>query len=180
MTTSLRRFQLRERTAAAHAMVDAAIGDFTSLDNYRRYLTSLYRFRAPLEADLSADWSAVLGRWRPAAVADELRLDMIDLGVELPALERRGTPIGACDLLGTLYVLEGSSLGAQLLYKRARELGLSANHGARHLARQCARLKDWRAFLDILEADGQFDIEAATLASLSTFAAAASAFGARA
>lgn len=180
MTTSLRRFQLRERTAAAHAVVDSAIGDFDSVASYRRYLQSLYRFRAPLEAAVAADWSAILGGWRPAAVADALREDMIDLGIEPPAVDGPGNAIDRRELLGTLYVLEGASLGARLLYKRAQALGLSESYGARHLARQCARLDDWRAFLDILEADDSFDIEMATHASLAAFAAAASAFGARA
>jgi heme oxygenase len=178
MTTSLRRFQLRERTAAAHAVVDSAIGDFDTLDSYRRYLFALYSFRAPIEAALAHDWSAILGGWRPASLTPALLGDMADLVIEAPSLPS-GMRIDERQLLGTLYVLQGSSLGARLLYKRAQALGLSVTYGARHLAQQSAAIDDWRIFLDILEADDSFDIELATTASLSTFAAAASAFGAR-
>jgi heme oxygenase len=73
-------------------------------------------------------------------------------------------------------VLEGASLGARVLIQRAEALGLGASFGARHLALQCNRLNDWRAFLDILEAADGFDIERATSASLAAFAIAADAF----
>lgn len=179
MTTTLRRFQLRERTAAAHAAVDAAIGGFDSIDTYKRYLASLYGFRAPLEAGLEADCSAMLGPWRPASIAGALRADMADLGVPIPALCPVDLPVNRDGLLGTLYVLEGASLGARLLLRRAEALGLTPIHGARHLALQAARSGEWRAFLDILEADDNFDIEHAASASLAAFAVAASAFGAR-
>src|SRR3546814_7478223 len=36
--------------------------------------------------------------------------------------------------LGWLYVAEGSNMGAALLRKEAAKIGLSDNHGARHLA----------------------------------------------
>jgi heme oxygenase (biliverdin-IX-beta and delta-forming) len=176
MTATLRRFQLRERTAAAHAVVDSAIGGFDTVHSYRRYLASLYRFRAPLEARLAADWSAVLGPWRPASIAAAIRTDMFDLGVSVPALPALDLSIDTQSLLGTLYVLEGSSLGARVLFKRAEALGLTAEHGALHLAQQCERLDDWRAFLDILETTSSFDIEQATTASLAAYAVAARAF----
>jgi heme oxygenase len=181
MTISLRRFQLRERTAAAHGVVDAAIGGFDTLSSYRRYLASLYRFRAPLEASLAADWTPVLGGWRPSVIADDILADMADLDMPPPqAPYSSGLDIDAhSSLLGTLYVLEGSALGARVLYQRAQALGLTEQFGARHLARQASRIEDWRAFLDILEAADSFDIERAADASLAAFAIAADAFEAR-
>jgi heme oxygenase len=79
-------------------------------------------------------------------------------------------------LIGTLYVLEGSILGSQLLFRRAQALGLSATHGARHLALQSGGVDEWRRFLALLEATEPFDLERAAAASLATFAAAESAF----
>jgi heme oxygenase len=123
----------------------------------------------------------VLGGWLPSVIADDILADMADLEMQLPQAPcSSGLDIDAhSSLLGTLYVLEGSALGARVLYQRAQALGLTAQFGARHLARQASRIEDWRAFLDILEAADSFDIERAADASLAAFAIAADAFEAR-
>lgn len=79
-------------------------------------------------------------------------------------------------LMGTLYVLEGSILGSQVLLKRALQLGLSDTHGARHLALQSGGIDEWRRFLAVLEVAEPFDLERAATASLATFTAAERAF----
>src|SRR3546814_19183982 len=54
--------------------------------------------------------------------------------------------------LGWLYVAEGSNMGAALLRKEAAKIGLSDNHGARHLAPAPAGpAPHWRAFLAALD-----------------------------
>ncbi len=56
--------------------------------------------------------------------------------------------------LGRLYVLEGSSVGARLLYSLARRLEFTEHYGARHLALQVnevARWKQFRTLLDTIE-----------------------------
>lgn len=172
----LRRWQLRERTAQAHAIVDAAAGAFGDIAGYGRYLVAMYRFRTPLERDLGqVDWPSAMGDWRPRQVSAAIAADLRDLGLDIPELASpsRMTEDG---LLGTLYVLEGSILGSQVLFRRAQALGLSAAHGARHLALQADGIEEWRGFLALLEAAEPFDIELATAASLATFAAAESAF----
>ena len=55
------------------------------------------------------------------------------------------------------------------------ELGLSADHGARHLAAQTADKGRWPAFLDRLETPG-LDREAAAAGANRTFAFALAAF----
>jgi heme oxygenase len=176
MDQALRRFQLRERTAHAHAIVDAAVGVFGDIVGYGRYLSAIYRFRAPLERDLEAlAWPAAMGGWRPRQVSETIAADLADLGLEVPevAVARK---LAEDALMGTLYVLEGSILGSQVLFRRAQQLGLSATHGARHLALQSAGIDEWRGFLALLETAEPFDIDRATAASLATFAAAESAF----
>lgn len=176
MDQALRRRQLRERTAHAHAVVDAAVGAFAEIGQYGRYLAALYRFRTPIERDLERiAWPDAMGGWRPRQVSAAISADLSDLGLAIPELESRPS-IDDDALMGTLYVLEGSIIGSQVLFKRAQQLGLSAAHGARHLALQSGGIDEWRGFLALLEVAEPFDIERATAASLATFAAAESAF----
>jgi heme oxygenase len=176
MDQALRRFQLRERTAHAHAVVDAAVGAFDDIGGYGRYLAAMYRFRTPIERDLeSIAWPAAMGEWRPRQVSAAIADDLGDLGLDVPRLGE-ARPLSGEALMGTLYVLEGSILGSQVLFRRAQQLGLSATHGARHLALQSGGIEEWRGFLALLETAEPFDIDRTTAASLAAFAAAESAF----
>ena len=58
MPRQTRRFVLRDRTSAAHAMVESLVGTLVSLEAYRCYVAGMQRFRAPVEAGLSPDFSA--------------------------------------------------------------------------------------------------------------------------
>jgi heme oxygenase len=177
MDQTLRRWQLRERTMHAHAVVDAAVGAFDDLVSYGRYLSAIYRFRTPIERDLARfDWPAAMGAWRPKSVSAAMAADLADLGLPVPELGEGSHGIDGEGLMGTLYVLEGSILGSQVLFRRAQQLGLSETHGARHLALQSGGIDEWRGFLALLEVAEPFDLELATAASLATFAAAQSAF----
>ena len=60
--------------------------------------------------------------------------------------------IGPEEDLGWLFVTEGSTLGAASLLKRAKALGLSETHGARHLAgHPDGRGLHWRRFTTALD-----------------------------
>lgn len=52
--------------------------------------------------------------------------------------------------MGVHYVLEGSALGARVLCKQVEALGLTRDHGARHLWAQAETLQSWRGYLDLL------------------------------
>lgn len=172
-----RRRQLREATAAAHAAVDETVGSFDSLAGYKAYLAASLSFREPIERALShVEWPAAFGAWRPASVSAAIRADMADLGLACPTADAAPTPPGVPQLIGTLYVLEGSILGARILYQRAAALGLTETRGARHLALLSREIDGWRTFLDLLESAEPFDLDHATAASLSTFAAAETAY----
>ncbi|WP_417309530.1 biliverdin-producing heme oxygenase [Devosia sp.] len=176
MNETQRRWILRNRTAEAHAIVDAAVGAFDDLDSYKRYLLATYRFRIPLERRLeNVDWPVGLGEWRPRRIGAQLQADLDDFGLPFPDLEQFDPPLEQSRIYGALYVLEGSSLGARVLLRRAETLGLSGDFGARHLAVLSAG-DSWRGFLTQLEAVQPFDIDLATSASLDTFAVAAQAF----
>jgi heme oxygenase len=167
---SSRRFWLREFTARSHADLEAVVGAFDDLAAYRRYALGLYRGRAPIERWLGAvAWPSHFADWRPSLIADALGQDLTDLGIDRPP---HGPPPplsgGVEDLLGTAYVLEGSGLGAKLVYRRASALGLDDRFGARHLADQ-AKASGWKRFVDLLETAPAPDMDRVGKAALLTF-----------
>ena len=115
---------LRDATTAQHRAVEALLpASWSALgrEGYRAYLARLAGFHLPVETSVFAahDWDA-LGLPQAAARprASLLRADLAALGVDagslpyltaLPALQAPGRALGA------LYVLEGSTLGGQVL-----------------------------------------------------------------
>lgn len=179
MDATSRRFLLRQKTRPAHDRVDALVGSFDSAEAYRHYLAGLLRFREPLEAAVAdLDLPPGLSGWRPGRIAGLLRADCADLAVPPPpaAAPPAEAPAPSA-LFGMLYVLEGASLGAQLLLRRAAALGFTEGYGARHLAGQTAAPDRWRRFIAAFDAAEEIDIDAATAAANRTFAAAEQAFG---
>ncbi len=176
------RFLLRERTAAAHAALDAAVGGFDTLDSYKRYLRGQLAFRGPVEACVEGvalpSW---FDGWRPHAIAAAIRADMSDLEVAAPPFYPSDGRLVAqtadpAALVGTLYVLEGAALGARLLLQRAIALGLSATFGARHLAPTPEGAGGWRRFAALLDRGEPVDADAAALAAERAFSLARQAF----
>ncbi len=164
------RFHLRARTQDAHQRLDATIGAFESMPAYRRYLRGQYAFRAPVErvlADIA--WPAAFDDYRPRTVLPALSADLADLDVATLRLRQDAELARRLEdpaaLIGTLYVLEGSSLGAQLLYRCARDLGLAESFGARHLALQAGNVEGWRRFLAVMQSlrvDPEVAVQAAS------------------
>lgn len=153
---------LRQATAALHAEVDQAvmaIQPFRQRDSYARFLVVQYRFHQ-LTAAFFRD--PMLNLWFPGLAGRErlanVEQDCRDLGLD-PARYRE-TPIPApqdaqqrAAAVGWLYVNEGSNLGAAFLYKHAQQLGLSGEHGARHLAPHAnGRAPHWRQFTAQIDA----------------------------
>jgi heme oxygenase (biliverdin-IX-beta and delta-forming) len=176
--TKTRRFLLRDSTSAAHAALDAMVGPLHSMADYRRYLAGIAGFRLAIEPSLrDSGFAERAGGWRPTSIAAALRADLADLGMSDMVAPDMTMRIGTTEaFFGCAYVIEGSALGARLLYGRARELGLGAGHGARHLAEQSATLDNWRAFTERLEALQPFDIEAAGAAAVAAFGLAEDSF----
>ena len=177
-----RRHKLRHRLQDRHAEVESAVGGFDSMPDYRRYLRGMHAFRAPVEAMIATQpWPEAFGGWRPCLIAGLVAADGSDLGVA--AADIVPPPAASFDmagLLGQLYVLEGSMLGAQILYRRAQELGMHSTYGARHLARQAADVANWQAFVRLLDRIEPFDLGRTADAADTTFRAAAVAFRAAA
>jgi heme oxygenase len=144
---------LRDATAADHARLDARLGalDLCTMAGYRRFLEINAAAVLPLEQSLLAagvrellpDWD---DRSRTGALlADLARLRGVPRRLDAPDLPDRFA------MLGTLYVLEGSRLGAAYLLSTVRQCGdpsVSRNtaflgHGAGH--------PFWPEYLTILE-----------------------------
>jgi heme oxygenase len=155
--TSSRRFALKAATDAAHTRVEGIVqsaGMFDTLAGYKRFLAASWALRVQHEEQLDAAGAAKLWPlWPGRRIAHLIAQDMADLGVPQPP---RPAPLHAAaseaELLGALYVLEGSSLGARLLVRSAASLGLSAEHGARHLHAQAGDINAWRSYVELMEA----------------------------
>ncbi|MFN3830963.1 MAG: biliverdin-producing heme oxygenase [Allorhizobium sp.] len=172
-----RRTALKEATAEAHAALDAMVGHFQTLDDYKLYLTGIASFRLPVEAWLSQTrLPADLDGYAPHMVQPELEADLADLQAPEPKNQQAFRPPEGDGVVGLLYVLEGSSLGARLLAKRAEALGLSANFGARHLFSQARNFSSWRALSERMENVRGYDDRAAARWANTAFDYARSAF----
>ena len=149
----LLRSILRNATAADHAQLDATLGalDLCTVAGYRRFLEINATALLPLERSLElAGVRAMLPDWDDRARTAAILTDLARLGgrpgrLDAPELTDRSA------MLGTLYVLEGSRLGAADLLRTVRQCSdplVSGNtaflgHGAgRHF---------WPEYLAILE-----------------------------
>lgn len=151
-----RRFALKRATDAAHTRVEGIIGAagmFASLEGYRRYLAGTLAIRTHYEAVADASGAAEFWKlWPKRRVAGLVAQDLADLEGVVPEAHKKAIEVlKPAELLGALYVLEGSSLGARVLSKSVSVFGLSASHGARHLYAQAGEAAIWREFVDMLE-----------------------------
>ncbi len=169
---------LKERTAHAHARTEAAVPLLRAgltVHGYALHLERMYGFYAPLEP-------ALRPQLEPLNLGD-LRLKQPLLEADLRALGRTGAQLAAlprCSsvprvdtsarAVGCLYVLEGSTLGGQLL---TRELTKRLPEGTplsflNPYGPDTGRR--WRAFREAAEAAvPEAAFEAAVAAALQTF-----------
>jgi len=176
------RWILRNATAGTHARLDALVEaqSFTRRAGYESFLTASAQALSAAEHMLEASGvAALVPDWPSRRRMPALEADLAGLGVRLPApLETPAAPYGRDAMLGALYVLEGSRLGARVLLKRAQDSAdpaIAAN--TRYLSHGAgARL--WQTFLETLEADPSLAAhpEAAVRAAEETFALFEAAF----
>ena len=161
MLSSVVKARTRPHHEAAEASpaMQAVVSDGLGRDTYRDHLARLLAFTGPLEAALGA--VAGLRDWLPdlderLVKARWLRDDLGALGAD-PALPLAHVPgLGLEAALGTLYVIEGSTLGGRIIEKRlARALGVTPETGGRYYhAYGDARGPRWKAFQAGLDAYG--------------------------
>ncbi len=177
------RFRLREATAEAHKKVEKAMAleeRCTALPTYRALLADLWGLYAPLEARLTAlHWDAVGIDFRHRTKTPWLHADLTILGAsefDIEALPRAvDLPSIRCpaDGFGALYVLEGASLGGQIIMRHIKsELGLDQSTGARFFSSYGADVGErWRSFVATMTAfaDAEDCAQAMERAALATF-----------
>jgi heme oxygenase len=153
---------LRTETAELHVALEKRLPFFSErldLDLYRRLMAAYYGFYQPLEQRLQV---ALI----PSGLDQSLRIKLPILRADLTALGMDAAAIEALPVcqqlpqidsraaaLGVSYVLEGATLGGQILRRRvAEKLGLDASSGAAFLnvygELTGRRWKDFLQYLD--------------------------------
>ncbi|NMX70467.1 biliverdin-producing heme oxygenase [Pseudomonas sp. WS 5111] len=153
---------LRSGTGLLHVALEKRLPFFSAqLDAgwYQRLLEAYYGFYRPMESRLYASGLIPVGFDQALRVkTPTLHTDLNALGLAnqaiaglpvCPALPRLDTP-AAC--LGALYVLEGATLGGQVLRREmAQRLALDASNGGAFLNVYGAETgRRWKDFLDYL------------------------------
>lgn len=138
------RNQLRQATHAAHVRLNRhpSLAGLTRagfpLAQYRRNLAAYYRFFEVVEPailDRLADTGESGFSYADRRKLPWLAQDIVALGDTLPCPETRRTipiPADIAELIGTLYAIEGSTLGGQVICRHLQaNLGLTPARGAR-------------------------------------------------
>lgn len=162
------RCALRNATAADHQQVDDAFSafDLADRDSYRAFLEAQAYGLLPVEAALDRSGAdAIVPDWPDRRRSEALRADIAELtGAEASPAAFPGFSSSA-QMLGAIYVLEGSRLGGQLL---ARAIGPRFPRGF-FAAPDPGR---WRSLIEILDKTliSDNEISVATGAARSVFA----------
>lgn len=147
------RFRLRAATAPLHELVDAHMGGLLrqTVGGYERFLTASARALLPLERALvEAGVVEILPDWPERARSDALRADLAALSLSGPdthAVYEDPHLKDEAYMLGAVYVLEGSRLGASVLVRMFE----SAPAHALHYLSHGNELPLWQTFLARLE-----------------------------
>ena len=176
------RLQLRAETDRPHKTLEAilaASGLTGQRDDYVALLESFLRVYRPLEAALAKlDWTSFGLNLAERSKTQWLAADLAALGrdhrviEDWSAIPQIDTPIRG---LGALYVVEGASLGGQVISKWLSErLGIGPSNGGRFFSsygEDVSRM--WRSYLEVLEAAAEDapEAEIITAAALETFQA---------
>ena len=154
---------LKEGTTSTHESLDKRIMSLAPFDNLERYSCFL-RTQSRLHQAIS-DWfhNEEIQSWLPGLKerdrSEEVVLDCHDFDMTADQLQQdkqAAADINIADpyaALGWLYTVEGSNLGAAILLRYARkELGLSEQFGARHLAaHNSGRGEHWLQFKQAMD-----------------------------
>lgn len=151
--------RLRSETAEEHRRLEARLDmrkALASPSTYRRLLEGFYGIYAPLEDVLATR----LGReWQYRRKLPWLRADLKQLGAteddiaRLPLCQKLPELATPGELLGCLYVVEGSTLGGQVISRMiSAALGLAPGSGAAFFAGYGPETPErWREFRGQLE-----------------------------
>lgn len=160
------RFRLKAATDTLHRETErlfALEARVAHRDTYRDLLIALYGFHAPLEQKLrelkfatALDMPARL--IKSAWIAEDLKALGLDgtAITRLPHCAELPELATTAEAFGALYVIEGATLGGQLITRVIRDrLGLTPENGGRFFASYGAFTGPmWRNFVSALDAEG--------------------------
>lgn len=141
---------LKEHSRTTHDAVDhlvMSMQPFASHDNYRKFLQAQYEFHSTVNPIYHDEKLAShIEGLAELARLDRVKSDMKDLEV-LPYGKDVETPVFTdSEAIGWFYCVEGSNVGAAILYKEAGKIDLTDEFGASHLASHPdGRMPHWRA-----------------------------------
>ncbi|MBJ2248631.1 biliverdin-producing heme oxygenase [Pseudomonas haemolytica] len=153
---------LRTGTGSLHVALEKRLPFFSvrlDADWYRRLLEAYYGFYAPIEAALYGNglipngFDCLLRAKTPTLIRDLNAFGLDDHAINaLPRCTRLPTFDSPAACLGALYVLEGATLGGQVLRREmATRLALDSDNGASFLNVYGAETgRRWKEFLDYL------------------------------
>ena len=179
--------RLKHETHAAHMRLEATVdlpGRLRSAETYRALLARFYSFYAPLEPRILArsEWAQHDFPIAQRAKVPALARDLAALGftpealAALPRCEELPALASFPAALGAMYVLEGATLGGQLISRAVRaELGFAPETGCAFFASYGRELGPmWQAFRALLaraEAENPASADAIVAGARATFAA---------
>ncbi|MGY1891697.1 biliverdin-producing heme oxygenase [Pseudomonas sp. SDT291_1_S447] len=153
---------LRAGTAELHIALEKRLPFFSDLldtQAFVRLMKAYYGFYLPLESALQqsdaipTDFDLAPRLKTPILLADLLALGVSAAALQsLPQCEQLPLIDSSAACLGVLYVLEGATLGGQILRREiSSRLGLEANNGAAFLdIYGAATGRRWRDFIEYL------------------------------
>jgi heme oxygenase len=149
--------RLRARTQTLHEQAERALNleaRLSSIEAYCGLLRTLWQLHAGYEAAFAGQsWSSSPIDFAARRRSDMLLTDLNVLGAaDIPSVPFDTPVIGPFDAIGCLYVLEGSTLGGQIILRHAEErLGLTAANGAGFFHGYGARTGEmWRQLVDAI------------------------------
>lgn len=152
--------RLRHETREVHEALEnqlALTNPQLTLEQYRETLERFYAFYRPFETDvmprLTPEWSALFEDRRklPALISD---LEFVgSINSHLFVCPDFPDYSNLLQILGALYVIEGSTLGGQMIARHVREvLGLSENEGLQFFSSYGAEVgPKWKTFRELLQ-----------------------------
>lgn len=175
--------RLRDETRIDHDRVERVVPvmrDDLDVGTYRRILARLYGYHAPLEVRLEAPAAHFPESldWETRRKCPHLSADLAALGMDagelarLPRCEVLPALTNPARVLGCLYVLEGASLGGQVICRHLAELAPAIARNRRFFRGYGERTGAmWQAFRRLLVegASRPADQEAVIAAARDTF-----------
>lgn len=146
--------RLREGTGQQHREIETLVDPmrtFVSVEAYKAHLLHVWQFHTCLEPALATiDWPGLgidyAARRKSPLLAHDLRV----LGVSHPPSTPAAQPFDRRGLnfaLGCLYVVEGATLGGQLISRHLATLGIGSANGGRFFTGYGIRTGEmWKSF----------------------------------